>query len=90
MPNHIVGSIEGYDVIYVSEKDVVFCKNTSVAYDKMRAILINRECDRSQIKKDLVVSVCDNSVALGCLTTTLDNCSKINKEIKKIKRWEKK
>lgn len=90
MPNHIVGSIEGYDVIYVSEKDIIFCKNTSVAYDKMRAILINRECDRGQIKNDLVVSVCDNSVALGCLTTTLDNCSKINKEIKKIKRWEKK
>ena len=86
MPNYVVGSIENYDVIYVSEKDILFCKNTTVAYDKMRAVLIEREYDRCEIKSDLIASISNDMVTLGCLTTTLENCIEINKEIKKIKK----
>ena len=87
MPNFVVGSIEDHDVIYVSEKDILFCKNTTVPYTKMREVLIEREYDRCEIKHDLIASISDTGmVSLGCLTTTLENCIEINKEIKKIKK----
>lgn len=87
MPNFVVGSIEDHDVIYVSEKDILFCKNTSVPYNKMRGVLIDREYDRCEIKNDLIATISDTGmVSLGCLTTTLENCIEINKEIKKIKK----
>lgn len=85
MSQHIVGKIEHYDVIYVPEKDIIFCKNTTVPYKLMKAVLIDREMDRVEIKSDLVASINKEIVQLGCLSTTVENCESINKQIKKIK-----
>lgn len=85
MSQHIVGEIEHYDVIYVPEKDIIFCKNTTVPYKLMKAVLIDREMDRVEIKSDLVASINKEIVQLGCLSTTVENCESINKQIKKIK-----
>ena len=30
LKEHIVGEVEGYPVIYIEEKDTIFCKNTAV------------------------------------------------------------
>lgn len=27
---YVIGEIQGYDVIYIPEKDIVFCKNTAI------------------------------------------------------------
>ena len=41
--------------------------------------------DRVEIKSDLVASINKEIVQLGCLSTTVENCESINKQIKKIK-----
>ena len=89
MSQEIVGSIEGYDVIYIPEKDVIFCKNTTIPYKQMRYILFEQRTDRVQLKKDLMFYLDKNIVTLGCLTTTLENCEYINKNIKKIKNGKR-
>ena len=43
---HIVGKIEEYDVIYSDEVDQIFCKNTSVDYEKLRTAIIVSSYDR--------------------------------------------
>lgn len=90
MEKVVVGKIEEYDVYYLPEKDTIFCKNTAVPYDKMRIVLIERKYDRAQIKADLEAFIDGGLVELGCLTTTVENCEEINKNIKKIKRtWKR-
>lgn len=89
MSQEIVGSIEGYDVIYVPEKDIIFCKNTTIPYKQMRYVLFEQHIDRIQLKKDLMFYLDKNIVTLGCLTTTLENCENINKNIKKIKNGKR-
>ena len=84
----IVGSIEGYDVIYLHKKDILFCKNTAVPYQKMKSAIDNK-IDREVIKNDLIMHIDDHGVQLGCLTTTLENCKKIDLKIKKIKENER-
>ena len=39
LKEHIVGEVEGYPVIYIEEKDTIFCKNTAVtvSYTHLRA-----------------------------------------------------
>jgi hypothetical protein len=81
----VVGKIEEYDVLYIPEKDVLFCKNTTVSYDLLKAALIDRKFDRTQLKADLVLSVDSEIVTLGCLNTNLENCESIYQTIKKIK-----
>lgn len=80
-----VGQIQAYDVFYVPEKDMVFCKNTCVSLNEIRAAIfssLNREYIES---KDLSVVKDQGAVYLGCLTTTIDNILSIQREIKKIK-----
>lgn len=87
--SEIVGKIEGFDVLYIPEKDVLFCKNTTVPYKHMKQLLIDREVDRAEIKNEMMATIDSNIVTLGCLTTSLENCENINKEIKKFKLWQK-
>lgn len=83
---HIVGKIEGHDVIYVPEKDILFCKNTTMPYQVMKAALLDNPIDRMELKKDLTMTVNEGIVQLACLTTNIENVKEINKNIKQIKK----
>ena len=87
MSQEIVGSIEGNDVIYIPEKDILFCKNTTIPYKQMKYVLFEQYKERVLLKKDLMFYSNKNSISFGCLTTTLENCKLINKNIKKHKKW---
>lgn len=89
MSQEIVGSIEGNDVVYIPEKDILFCKNTTIPYKQMKYVLFEQHKERVVLKKDLMFSLSENIVTLGCLTTTLENCENINKKIKKIKNGKR-
>lgn len=85
---HQVGIIEGFPVIYVAAKDVVFCKNTCVSYPRLLAIWKSAE-DRHKLEdKSLIIQKDDFFVTLGCLTATKEQCSTILHNIKKIKRCQ--
>lgn len=82
----IVGTIQGHDVIYVPEKDTIFCKNTAVKYDVMNRI-INSGLDRESVpEKNLVIHKDNGTIHLGCLTTTIENCLEIRRNIKRFKK----
>lgn len=91
-PNHSnssmhvkVGEIQGYDVLYVPEKDSIFCKNTLLSFPIIERI-VRGSMDRTSIpEKELVIIKNDNVVHLGCLTTTMQNCLEIRKQVNKLK-----
>ena len=86
MSEFIVGKIQDHDVIYVPEKDILFCKNTTMPYSVMRLALIDSPVDRLELKSDLVMTRGENGVIqMACLTTNIENIKEINKQIKKIK-----
>lgn len=85
MIKEIVGKIDEYDVLYLPEKDLIYCKNTTMPYSIMQEALIKSPLDRTELKKDLIVTINGESVQLACLTTTIENIKSINKNIKKIK-----
>lgn len=81
-----VGEIEGYDVIYVPEKDVIFCKNTTVKYPVIERI-VRSSMSRERIEeKNLTVIKNEFWVTFGCLNTTTDNCKSIMKNVSNIKK----
>ena len=72
-----VGNIQGYDVIYIPEKDILFCKNTAVSSKLLREALYGN-LDRYNIpEKNLVIMKKGSIIKLGCLTTTIENAKKI-------------
>lgn len=80
-----VGEIQGYDVLYVPEKDSIFCKNTLLSFPLIERI-VRGSMDRTSIpEKELVIIKNDNVVHLGCLTTTMQNCLEIRKQVNKLK-----
>lgn len=85
MDKVIVGSIEGYDVIYMPEKDYVFCKNTVLPLQIMLNVLKNNTDIVEVPDKNLTIRASTSTVDMGCLSTTKDNLYKIKKEISKIK-----
>ena len=86
MSEIIVGKIQDHDVIYIPEKDILFCKNTTMPYSVMRAALIESPVDRLELKSDLIMTQSDNGIIqLACLTTNIENIKEINKQIKKVK-----
>lgn len=73
----VVGNIQGYDVIYVPEKRVLFCKNTAVPYDLLKETVYG-DMDRYNIpQKNLVIRKSGEIVEFGCLTTTIENAKNI-------------
>lgn len=85
----IVGLIEGHPVIYVGDRDVVFCKNTCVSYARLLAIWKSSE-DRHKLEdKSLIIQKDEHFITLGCLTATREQCKTILQNIKKIKRCQK-
>lgn len=89
MITHIVGIVDGHDVLYLPDRDLIFCKNTTISYQVLRGALIKRETDKLPLKSNLTLLVDGEIVTLGCLTTNLDNCRNIYNEIKKIKNGRK-
>lgn len=80
-----VGEIQGYDVLYVPEKDSIFCKNTLLSFPLIERI-VRGSMDRTSIpEKELVIIKNDNVIHLGCLTTTMQNCLEIRKQVNKLK-----
>lgn len=85
MEKAIVGKIQGYDVLYLPEKDYVFCKNTVLPLCIMKDALRNG-LDRVEItEKNLVILFNENTVDMGCLSTTKENLRNIAKEINRFK-----
>lgn len=85
MPKHKVGEINGNEVVYIPEKDVIFCKNTAVKFPVIERIIRNRE-DKGEIpEKNLTITKDNGVVHLGCLTTTMENCLDIRRRVNKLK-----
>lgn len=84
-----VGEIQGYPVLYIKERDSIFCKNTVCKVsDLEKAIFssLNREYIES---KDLSIVKDQGILYFGCLTTTLDNVLEIRRKIKQLKHNSK-
>lgn len=80
-----VGEIQGYDVLYVKEKDMVFCKNTVCKVLDLKA-LVDSSRDRELLEeKDLSIVKSGSSINFGCLVTTLQNVRAIERNINIIK-----
>lgn len=85
MEKIVVGQIQGYDVLYMPEKNYVFCKNTVLPLQVMIDVLKNNT-DRVEIPdKNLVIKISNSTIDMGCLSTTRDNLLDIKKTINKIK-----
>ena len=80
----IVGSIDGYDVVYVEGKNVIFCKNTALPYPLIKRIIRGSTCRETIESKNLTITQEGSMIQLGCLTTTRENCEAIIKEVNKI------
>lgn len=77
-----VGEIQGYDVLYLPDKDVVYCKNTALPLSKVIETL-RSPLDRVVIpSKNMVILLSDFQVEFGCLSTTRENIKSIHKQIK--------
>lgn len=81
---HIVGNIEGNEVIYIEEKDIVFCKNTVLPY-KIAKKAFQTPLSKQQLKEDLYYTNDGFNITLGCLNTTNREYQTIIKNIEKIK-----
>lgn len=80
-----VGQIEDQEVIYIPEKDILFCKNTAVPYKAIRPLLKSSSCREELAEKNLIITKNGSNVSLGCLNTTMSNIWAIDKNIKNIK-----
>lgn len=89
MLQEVVGKIEGYDVLYLPEKELLFCKNTTMPYKTMRYALLEQKVDKLRLKHDLVMSVDERIVSLGCLITNMENIENINENIKRIRNGKR-
>jgi hypothetical protein len=85
MSREIVGEIQGYDVIYVPEKDVVFCKNTTCKYEHIEKALLKSPLQRNNVEDKLPTFKNNGVIEIGCLVTTESNILLINNNIKRIK-----
>lgn len=78
----ILGNIQGYDVIYIPEKDILFCKNTAIKRKQIEEAI---ESSLTRIKieeKDLVITKDRNLITLGCLHLTRTQATEILNKIK--------
>nr|DAT77831.1 MAG TPA: hypothetical protein [Caudoviricetes sp.] len=80
-----IGEIQGYDVLYIPEKDIVFCKNTAVKVSVLDKI-VRSSMDVGEIpEKNLTITKDNGTITFGCLTTTYDAYKQMKKEINKFK-----
>lgn len=82
----IIGQIEGHDVIYVPEKDVVFCKNTTLPFSVIKEVQKMSSDSLSIPEKNLTIHKYESTIEMGCLTTSKSHFNELIKTINKIKR----
>lgn len=82
----VVGSIDGYDVVYVEGKNVIFCKNTALPYPLIKRIIRGSTCRETIDNKNLTITKEGSLIQLGCLTTTRENCESIIREVNRINK----
>lgn len=80
-----VGEIQGYDVLYIPEKDMVFCKNTAVKLSILDRIVKDSKDIGEIPEKNLTIIKDNGTLTFGCLTTTHDAYKQMKKEINKLK-----
>lgn len=85
MSSHVVGNIQGHDVVYVPERNQIFCKNTAVNYSLIERIVRGSTMRETIPEKDLTITKDMGVVTLGCLTTTMENCLSIRRNVIKLK-----
>lgn len=83
--NYNVGKIQNYDVIYVPERNQIFCKNTAINYSLIERIIRGSTMRETIPEKDLTITKDMGTVTLGCLTTTMENCLAIRRQVNKLK-----
>ena len=82
----VVGKIQGYDVIYIPEKQLVFCKNTTIPLKVILEILKSKEQKTYIPAKKLWITKDSDIISFGCITTTMNNINNINKQIIKCQK----
>lgn len=85
----VVGSIDGYDVVYVEGKNVIFCKNTALPYPLIKRIVRGNMCRTTIDEKNLTITQDGSLIQMGCLTTTRENCEAIIREVNKVNKSKK-
>jgi len=85
MEKYEVGYIQEYPVYFIKEKNMLYCKDVTIPYDKIRDALFKSSLDRVHIKSDITVIKDNSLITIGCLNTTIENLTNINKNIKKLK-----
>lgn len=80
-----VGEIQNYDVIYIPERNQIFCKNTAVNFPIIKRIIRGSTMRETIPEKDLTITKDMGIVTLGCLTTTMENCLDIMRKVNKLK-----
>lgn len=80
-----IGEIQGYDVLYIPERNSVFCKNTVVKVSTLDRIVRSKE-DKGEIpEKNLTITKDNNILCFGCLTTTMSEYKKMKRNISKLR-----
>ena len=82
----VVGSIDGYDVIYVEGKNMIFCKNTILPCPLIKRSIGGGLCWGTIEEMRRRITQDGSIIQLGCLTTTRENCEAIIKEVNKINK----
>lgn len=80
-----IGEIQGYDVLYIPEKDMVFCKNTAVKLSVLDRIVKDSKDIGEIPEKNLTIIKDNGTLTFGCLTTTYAAYKQMKKEINKLK-----
>lgn len=80
-----IGEIQGYDVLYIPEKDIVYCKNTAVKVSILDKVVKDSKDIGEIPEKNLTITKDNGTITFGCLTTTLDAYKKMKREINKLK-----
>lgn len=83
-----VGEIEGYDVLYLPERNAIFCKNTVLPFNIAKEALTT-SLDRLEVpSKNLTIKIFPISIELGCLTVSKNDAKQIYRNIQKFKTNE--
>lgn len=77
----IIGTIQGYDVIYIPERKILFCKNTAVPLDTLKEAVYGNLERYSIPQKNLVIRKDSGIIEFGCLKTTMEHARKILESI---------
>ena len=81
---HVIGKIQGCEVIYIPEKQLIFCKNTILPLNKVLEILKSPEQRTFIPEKKMWITKDEGTISFGCLTSTTDNIKLIHKNVKRI------